>query len=249
LIIKPVRSLIFGATLPIRAFRLIVAHPVLIAWSLLPVALTCTLYYYLLHSINVEVESFIMAHVSTGSWFLVLIAKLLILIVAALTFSFLASLVATPFNDFLAESAENWAQEGDTPLLPKPALPPAGLFAGYWRNKIRLVGIDFLKTISSLTMGIIALFCSWIPVLNVVALAMSFLILAFQFISYPQTRRGQTIGYALNFLSRHFFSCFGFGAAILFLFSIPFLSIFSLPLAVVGGTLLVGRANSDPHLR
>jgi CysZ protein len=236
-------------SLPFRAGRLIVSHPVLLAWSALPIALTCALYYYLLHSINAEVENFILGHVSTASWFLVLIAKVLIFIIAALTFSFLASLVATPFNDFLAESSERWACTGNQPLLPLPTFPESGIFSGYWRNKIRLIGIDSLKTIASLTVGIIALFCSWIPVLNLVAFALSFLILAFQFVSYPQTRRGQSVGYAVHFLFRHFFACFGFGAAVLFLFSIPFVSIFSLPLAVVGGTLLVGRASTDGELR
>jgi CysZ protein len=239
---------VYGLTLPARAGRVILAHPVLIAWSALPVALTCTLYYYLIHSINTEAESFIMGHVSTGSWFLVLVAKLLIFIIAALTFSFLASLIATPFNDFLAESSERWAAAGQ-PLLPLPTFPSTGIFAGYWRNKVRLIGIDSLKTIASLTMGAIALFCSWVPFLNIAAFALSFLVLSFQFISYPQTRRGQDIGYAIHFLFKHFFACLGFGAAILFLFSIPFISIFSLPLAVVGGTLLVGRAASDSNLR
>jgi CysZ protein len=190
-----------------------------------------------------------MGHVSTGSWFLILVAKILIFIIAALTFSFLASLVATPFNDFLAESAERWAVEGSQPLLPLPTYPATGIFAGYWRNKVRLIGIDSLKTIASLTMGIIALFCSWVPILNIIAFTLSFLILTFQFISYPQTRRGQNIDYAVHFLFRHFFACLGFGAAVLLLFSIPFVSIFSLPLAVVGGTLLVGRASSDKNLR
>jgi CysZ protein len=236
-------------TLPARAGRVILSHPVLIAWSALPVTLTCALYYYLIHWINAQAETFIMSHVSTGSWFLILVAKLLIFVIAALSFSFLASLVATPFNDFLAESAERWAVAGDQPLLPLPTIPERGIFAGYWRNKVRLIGIDSLKTMASITMGVIALFCSWVPILNIFAFALSFLILAFQFISYPQTRRGQSIGYAVDFLFRHFFACLGFGAAILFLFSVPFVSIFSLPLAVVGGTLLVGRASSDPDLR
>jgi CysZ protein len=249
LIARRITSLIYGLSLPVRAGRLIVSHPVLIAWSTLPVALTCVLYYYLLRSINAEVETFILGHVSTASWLLVLMAKVVILIVAALTFSFLASLAATPFNDFLAESSERWASAGHQPLLPLPAFPSAGIFSGYWRNKVRLIGIDLLKTAASLAMGIVALFCSWIPGLNLIALALSFLILAFQFISYPQTRRGQSVGDAVHFLFRHFFACFGFGAAVLLLFSIPFVSIFSLPLAVVGGTLLVGRASSDRELR
>jgi uncharacterized protein involved in cysteine biosynthesis len=79
------------------------------------------------------------------------------------------------------------------------------------------------------------------------AFAVAFLLVMFHYI-YPQTRRGLGFRYGLGFLWRHAYACLGFGASISFLFAIPFASSFALPLAVVGGTLLVARAQLHPSL-
>ncbi|MCC7443144.1 MAG: hypothetical protein IT285_16045, partial [Bdellovibrionales bacterium] len=54
--------------------------------------------------------------------------------------------------------------------------------------------------------------------------------------------RGVALGEGLRFLARHFFACVGHGATLTVLFAVPFLGSFVLPIAVVGGTLLVARA-------
>jgi CysZ protein len=243
--LRQISSFYYGFTLPFRSLKLILAHPILIGWSALPIGITLTLYYFLIHSIVRVIEGFVYSHISSGSWLILFFVRVLVLLLAALTFSFIANLISIPFNDFLAEATERWAQ----PLLPVPVVPTKGIFAGYWRNKVRLIGIDSMKTLAALCMGVLALLCSWVPVINVVAFVLSFLILSFQFISYPQTRRGDTLSVALHFIYSHFFACLGFGAVLSLLFAIPILSSFALPLAVVGGTLLVARANASSTLR
>jgi uncharacterized protein involved in cysteine biosynthesis len=235
--IQRAESFYFGLTLPFRAAKLIFSHPRLLFWSVLPTAITLTLYYYFIAAITSHIAAFILAHVG-DNWLLVLISKVLVFVAAALTFSFAANLISTPFNDFLAESTERWAE----PALPEPEIPSTGIFAGYWRNKVRLIGIDAVKTFAAMIMGMIALLCSWIPVVNLAAVLITFLVFSFQFISYPQTRRGEKLSRALSFLGRHFFACLGFGAIGSLLFSIPIVSCLAIPLAVVSGTLLVARA-------
>ena len=74
------------------------------------------------------------------------------------------------------------------------------------------------------------------------AIVLALLLLTFQYVSYPQTRRGENLGTSLAFLGRHFWACLGWGASMTVLFMIPLLSAFMLPIAVVGGTLLYARS-------
>jgi uncharacterized protein involved in cysteine biosynthesis len=53
----------------------------------------------------------------------------------------------------------------------------------------------------------------------------------------------------VSFIKKYFALCLGFGLSMTFLFSIPIVSVFALPAAVVGGTLLVGipqKSKSHP---
>jgi CysZ protein len=154
-----------------------------------------------------------------------------------MTFSFATSIVACPFNDVLAERTEKLS----TPLM-KVVTHQTFLF------KLKILGIDLLKSIATLVTGVFILLLSWIPGVNILALPIGCALFCFQYISYPQTRRGIGMLGGVAFIARHFYSSLGFGASVAFLFSIPLLSLFALPLAVVGGTLLVARANGDDTL-
>jgi CysZ protein len=231
------RSFWFGLTLPFTALCLIVSKPVLLFWSALPVALTLTLYAFVIvraqHLARLALEHRFEswgwdAH-GWGAWLVSVFASVLLLLVSAFTFSAIASVVASPFNDFLAERAERF-----TPL-PKVTSKGAGA-------KARLILIDLAKTLAAAVATVFALVLSWVPGLNIVAFAVAFLLIAFQYISYPQTRRGIGIGGGVKFLLLHPLACVGFGAALGALFAVPIVSSLSIPLAVVGGTLLVGRA-------
>ncbi len=106
-----------------------------------------------------------------------------------------------------------------------------------------------MKAVAATCVTIMALIFSWIPVLNLFAFALAFLLITFQYISYPQTRRGIGFREGARFLRLHPFACLGFGLSVSFLFAIPVVSAFVLPVAVVGGTLLVARAPGNPDGR
>jgi CysZ protein len=161
-----------------------------------------------------------------------------LLIAGAVTFSLVATIVASPFNDFLAEAAEPFAEP------PLPAVVTRG-----WRHQLRLLRIDLLKSALAGLTTLLALLLAWVPGLNLLVFALAFLMVTFQFISYPQTRRGVTVRGGLAFLWRHAWACAGFGLVISALFSLPLIASLALPLAVVGGTLLVARATAEPGLR
>jgi uncharacterized protein involved in cysteine biosynthesis len=214
-------------------------------WSIIPTAITLFLYFFALSHIQNIIAPWIIPLLSTwgldpSGWFvlvLIFFTKIFLFLFAAMTFSYAATLIACPFNDFLAERAEPHA----TPPL-KPAAPQS------ISAKIKLILIDLLKTAAAVSVSLISLLLSWIPILNFFALILTFLLFTFQYISYPQTRRGLGVREGILFLKKHFFACLGFGSVTALLFSIPLVSCFVLPLAVVGGTLLFARAQETSNL-
>ncbi len=77
---------------------------------------------------------------------------------------------------------------------------------------------------------------------------MTFLLVTFQFVSFPQTRRGEGVLDGIRFLGRNFWVSLGFGMSIAFLFALPLVSTLALPIAVVGGTLLYAHARQGAKL-
>jgi uncharacterized protein involved in cysteine biosynthesis len=241
-----INSFWYGITLPLQSGQLIVTQPKLLAWSTVPIIVTFLVYYFLFSHLETWTLSWMnpllsKIGLSEGSWVQGLfhwIARIILLLFSALTFSFVSSIAACPFNDFLAESAERFS-----------APPLAPVTDSSWFTKAKLIWIDLIKTIVALFANLTLLLLSWIPGVGVVTFLAAVLLLSFQFISYPQTRRGQGILFGIQFIGRHIFVCLGFGITITFLFSIPFIASFALPIAVVGGTLLVGRAYGSGDLR
>ena len=239
-LICAVRDFIFGVTLPGRSLVLMIKHPTLLLFGIMPLALTLGLYFYLIRTTQawakfamlglfqkwgVAAHGFMASVLHGAAW-------LVLLIVGVITFSFVSSIVATPFNDLLAEKSERYA--GPALLAVKHVSVT---------QRVRVIWIDLVKTIASLFLGLLALLISWVPLLSFVSFILFFLILAFQFVSYPQTRRGLGFFESLPFLWKNFFSCLGFGIIFSLLFAVPILSSFCLPLAVVSGTLLFSRGS------
>ena len=236
-----VRSFWFGILLPLKSLRLIMSKPKLIFWSLIPVAITLVLFSYVGSNLQNQVQimmgaSLLKWNIDPHGWVgivLSTITRILFFILGAITFSYMATVVACPFNDFLAEETERYT----TPqlfLLRKQNL----------RLRLQHLAIDLLKTFVATGATLVFFLVSWIPFVNLIALIATFLLFAFQFISYPQTRRGETLEQGLKFLWKHFFACFGFGFSISLIFSLPILASFALPLAVVGGTILYARSQN-----
>jgi uncharacterized protein involved in cysteine biosynthesis len=243
------RSLLYGLTLPYTAARLIVVTPALLFWSLLPVAITLALYVYVIGALQSWVLDLLQAYFAAwgwdpagwSAWTVTLMSRVVLILAGALTFAFASTIVASPFNDVLAARTE--------PLATPPLAP---VESGGLAAQTRLIWIDLVKTVAATVAGFAAILFSWIPLLNVGAAIAVCLLVCFQYTSYPQTRRQERLGGGLRFLLRHAWACSGFGAAITLLYVIPFVSSLALPVAVVGGTLLVARAGAGatmPRLR
>jgi CysZ protein len=206
---KRTKSFWFGFTLPLTAARVIFRNPKLIFWSLLPIALTLTLYILVLGRLQEAAQQGMAAYLASwglgaegwAAWALLLVTRIVLILIGAVTFSLVASIVASPFNDLLAEAAEPYSNP------PLSAVAPQDL-----GHKLRLVGVDLAKTVAAAVATVFALLLSWVPVLNVAAFVLAFLLICFQYVSYPQTRRAVGLGEGLRFLWRHAYACAGFGS-------------------------------------
>lgn len=236
---RRVRSFWFGLTLPITSLKLIFSRPKLIFLSSLPIAISIGFYTFFISKTQtlarLQIDQAIQSWgIQMDGWFAIVVsycAKILVFLVSAYTFSFVTNLIACPFSDFLAEATEPYAT---------PPLPPAKVSGLTFRA--RLIALDMMKMITATGLSLVAVLASWIPVVNFVALLITFLLICFQFTSYPQTRRNQGVQEGIRFLWKYFFACLGMGISITFLFSIPLVSCLILPLAVVSGTLLYSKS-------
>lgn len=161
----------------------------------------------------------------------------LVLLAAGATFSIVCSIIAIPLSDFLAEATEAYST---------PPLRPTGESGINYR--LRVMSLDVAKTLFAFTLAVLGLLISWIPLVNFFSGILTCLMIAFQYLSFPQTRRRMGIQESFGFLFKNLSPCLGFGLAYGFLFAIPFVGCFVLPLAVVGGTLLHARALQLPKL-
>lgn len=215
--------------------RLILRTPSLLSIALIPLAISVALYYFGFRTLQRELLDGLASWMGSRGFQndhqFAIIARIAVQVslffCGAFTFSIVSTLVASPFNDWLAERTEKFS---NPPL--KPALNP-GIKA-----QLRLVMIDVSKSIACGVAGIFALVLSWVPVLNVASFTLACLLMTFQYVSYAQTRRGVKLLPGLGFLIRHFPSCFGLGITLTLGFAIPFVGGFTLPLAVVSSTLL-----------
>lgn len=240
-----VGSFLFGFTLPLRSLKIILSKPKLLFLASLPILVTVALYWFFFQEVQIHLQPWMNSLLQrwglesegkvAGGLFLLI--KGLLLVLSALTFSLLAGIAAVPVNDFLAEATESYS---NPPLKPVPGQSI--------RMRIKIVGIDVMKSAFAIAIQLLTLLISWVPLINFAAALLAFLLVCFQYISYPQTRRGQGVSSGARFLRSHFFACVGFGAASTFLFAIPFLSGLFIPIAVVGGTLLFARGSQESQL-
>jgi CysZ protein len=246
-----IASFFYGLFLPWTALRLILRKPPLFLWASIPIAITLALSIWGAAWAKTKLVALGAVWLAglgyaPDSWIAtvaLVFLQIVIFVVAAIAFSIVATIIASPFNDYLSEAVEPFCAPS-----PPPPPPPE---AATWRGRIRAIRIDIAKTLGvgaiQLLLVLAGVLGFWIPGVNLIPLLLAFWLLSFQFVTYPQTRRGENFRVSMRFLFRHAFATLGFGASIGTLFAIPVISAFALPLAVVGGTLLYARGSCSEN--
>ena len=228
-----IKEFAYGVMLPFRAADLIFSHSKLLSLSILPIVMTtvtlATSIYFGIHHLHSWVDGLILRWTQNGHGFLSALAAFVISIgviyFAIQSAAMIASLISSPFNDFLAEKTEHTLKVQD---IPKRSL-------GY---TLKVFLVDIRKTTFTLGMVIVFSVGLLLPGVNVASFLALALLNTFTFITYPQSRRAHGLMESWQWIRQHLGAAFGFGIVMSLVLSTPIINFFAIPVAVVGGTML-----------
>jgi CysZ protein len=223
---------ITGLTTPIRVIRHLMDHPKLVGLFVFPMALTlfvmASLIYALLAGVGAWVQPWIASFAGSYSGalggFLAFVAGLVAIWFSLQFVGIFIAWISSPFNDRLALQTERSCG------VPDPEENWVILIQGIW--------LDFKKTILALIAVVALTLLGLIPGIGILAWLGMALVNTFVYLSYPLNRRQSGIRDGVLWILSHPMRSLGFGIATTFLFAVPVLNLFALPLAVVGGTLI-----------
>jgi uncharacterized protein involved in cysteine biosynthesis len=137
--------------------------------------------------------------------------------------------------DFLAAGTERYTRPA-LALVPETSL----------KQELDKLLQDLVKSLLAAFLSLFCLLLAFIPFVAIFSTLVIWLLMAFQFLTYPQTRRGIPVRSCFLTLWQNASICLGFGAACTAGFAIPFFAAFVAPLAVVGGTMLYALITHSP---
>ncbi|VAW55809.1 Sulfate transporter, CysZ-type [hydrothermal vent metagenome] len=167
------------------------------------------------------------------SGFLFPIFAAMILLVVFYTFSFIANLIAAPFNSILAEKVE--CHLTGRPLDAGPGFPTFEMFK-------RSIGSEVAKLLYFAKWWVILFILMLIPVLNLAAPFIWILfgawMLSLEYLDYPMANQNKFFkDINKQALSKRSLSL-GFGGSVMLFTSIPFINLIAMPAGVAGATSL-----------
>lgn len=223
-----------------RSFKLLF-HPKLRLLVFIPLALNILLFSLLIwisgYYFNVFTgwfEGFIPSWLHWLEWLLWITFVLITLFIFAYTFTFIANLVAAPFNGLLAERVQR--------VLTQEALPSdEGL-----RGLIAIIPRSIARQISLLiyylprVLGLLIL--SFIPIVQVVATPLWFIfngwMMSLQYCDYPTDNNRISFTEMRKMMKKQRFMYLEFGIVISILTMIPIINLMIMPVAVIAATMV-----------
>ncbi len=170
---------------------------------------------------------------------------ILFILLTAIIFAMLGSVIASPFLDVLSERVER--------IVGKTDVVEPRFFRSLWYS------IKDLFKILAFYAVIIGplLFLNLVPFVGgifytLLSSSFAWLMLSMDFLSFPLNRRLIPFKVKWRFVWTNKWLCFGFGCNVFLLLFVPFLNLLLIPLAAVGGTLffadlvVAGRIPREP---
>lgn len=174
------------------------------------------------------------------SWFLYPIFSTLILLIVFYTFSFVANLIAAPFNSLLSERVESYLT--GKPINTDSSLPTFEMIK-------RSIASELAKLAYFAKWWVILFILMLIPVINIAAPFIWILfgawMLSLEYLDYPMANHDKFFkDINKQALSKRSLSL-GFGASVMLFTSIPFINLFAMPAGVAGATALWVKHGDD----
>ncbi|MDF1563773.1 MAG: EI24 domain-containing protein [Deltaproteobacteria bacterium] len=235
--------LIRGFTIPFQALGLMVEHPRLWTFALVPIVITLVLLSVvvgLLGTYNDDLVALIWAKPPEWYWQILwwplyVLVFALCFVVGALTFP---AVVSAPFNDSLSARTER-TLTGDYAEEPFNM----GRFVG---EILSAVGMS-LGRLALLYGGLLIIFLfGLIPVVGqilapVLAPTYTMSWMSAEYLEYAMGRHRFGFSHVFKTVRANYALCLGFGGGIFLLLMVPLMNLLFIPVGVVGGTLLYTR--------
>lgn len=235
---NPIRNFIIGFKAPFFAVPFIVKNPKVTTLIIIPLAINIALYTLFFYFGSSWIQNKLEIWNSTISqtlptwldWLsptLALISKIiawiLLLISAALSFTIVSGIIASPFSDHLSYQTEKSLTKKST---------------AQQLSTVDVIKLETKRTMVLILGAIIAFILGVTPLIHFLGVILGSLLLSFEYFGYPISRESKKLSTVWFFVIRNIFLSMGFGMSLLLLMAIPLASIFYIPLAVVSGTML-----------
>jgi CysZ protein len=232
-----------GFFYPFRAGRYLAGHPRLWKFVLIPLLINVVVFSALVYGGFLFFDAYVLHLIPTGeAWYWLFLYYALWLVAAAVTgvlvfftFTLVGNLIASPFNDLLSERTEG--------LISGTQPEHRFTWAVFWADAKRILALE-VKKMAVFVLAMLLVFClNLVPVVgsllfSLLAFVLTVSFLAVEYLGFVAGRKEFTF----RQLRRYFFSRFsllsGFGTGVFVLLAIPFLNFVSIPLGVVGATLI-----------
>jgi CysZ protein len=167
------------------------------------------------------------------NWLLWPLFAVMIFFLVFYTFTFVANLIAAPFNSLLAEKVE--AMLKGQPLDDSPSYP-------VWSTVKKSIASEIGKLWYLIKWSILLLIISFIPVVNVAApplwIVFGAWMLALEYLDYPMGNHGHFFKEINQQATSRKTLSLGFGSGLFLLTSIPVINFIAMPAGVAGATNL-----------
>jgi len=166
-------------------------------------------------------------------WLLWPLFSIMLLLVIFYTFSFVANLIAAPFNSLLAEKVEKYLT--GQPIDAGPGFPTSEMIK-------RSIGSEISKLAYFIKWWVLLFVLSLIPVVNIVAPFVWILfgawMLSLEYLDYPMANHNKFFkDINKQAISKRSLSL-GFGGGVMLFTSIPVINLIAMPAGVAGATSL-----------
>ena len=210
--------------------------------------LICLVIYIVLFAVAIAVAGDVadmMVGEATTWWLSVLRAAVvttglvLFVIVAAFTYTVTCFVLAGPLYEWLSAAVERevTGQVSEEPFSIRAMLGDMAR------------GVTYALLLLFIELWVLLFGLVFVPVTTALAFAGSAVLLSMEYMEYPMERRRMGLRARFAFARRHFWEVLGLGLPILLGLLIPFVGPLSLPVGVVGGTLLFLQVNGPGEVR
>lgn len=238
---NPLTEFAAGPTYLLRGLRLI-REPRLRRYVLIPLLINIVLIVALISLFGWQLDNWLDAWLAGLPGWLAWLESLLWwvgLVLASLAFcylfTFLANLIASPFNGLLSAKVEELL----TGRQPQSHMTLAGEMADGVIGELRLIRFSLGR---AALLGVASLILLFMPVVNVVIPFLWFgfgaFILAFEYLDPPMGNRGMAFDAKLAHVRSRRWRHLGFGSVVTLVTAIPLINLVVMPAAVAGATAL-----------